>query len=145
MYIKFAVCLYTKRIYPYCIKTGLPASPRMPHVTVKESVAFVALRTDITGIVSNNVTLIFEVEATSSNTSEVLIRNFTITGYISSSDVSVPFDGLREGHYYRFRSRVFNIYGGSQYSLTSAGTLIGEHMHVLYAMCKIEGQLKYVA
>ena len=101
----------------------------MPYVTVERSVVLVALRTDITGIVINNITLVFEVEAISSNTSEILIRNFTITEYINSSDVSVRFEGLRERHYYRFRSRVFNIYGASQYSTT---VLFGEHMYRIY-------------
>ena len=125
-----SLLIYIKCIHLYCIKSGLPASPRMPHITVEGTIALVALRTDITGIVSNNVTLIFEVEAISSNTSEILIRNSTITGYISFSDVSIRFNGLRERHYYTFRSRVFNIYGGSQYSPASTGTLIGELMHI---------------
>ena len=89
----------------------------------------VELRTDITGIVSNNITLVFEVAATSSNTSES--QNFTITEYISSSVASVIFEGLQERQYYRFRSRVFNIYGASQYSPTSTRVLIGEHMHIM--------------
>lgn len=91
----------------------------------------VALRTDITGIVSNNVTVVFEVEATSSNTSETIIKNFTITNYISSSDVSETFVGLRARHYYTFRSRVFNIYGASEYSLSTPEFFInGKYRHV---------------
>ena len=128
--------LCIKCIHPYCIKTGLPASPSTPHITTVEGRnVSVALRTDITGIVSNNVTLVFEIEATSSNTSETLIRNFTITEYVSSSDVLITFEGLRERHYYRFRSRVFNIYGASKYSPTSTGTLIGECMHIYLYAC----------
>ena len=131
-YKVLSLYIYIVDILYFFIKTGLPASPNMPRVTVEGTVVLVALRTDITGIVINNITLVFEVEATSSNTSEILIRNFTITEYINSSDVSVRFEGLRESHYYRFRSRVFNIYGASQYSLTSTGVLFGEHMYHIY-------------
>ena len=39
--------------------------------------------------------------------------------YISPSDVLVKFEGLEGENYYTFRSRVFNIYGASQYSLST--------------------------
>ena len=83
-----------------------------------------ALRTDITGIVSDNVTLVFEVEATSNSMSETIIKNCTVRNYISPSDVLVRFDGLEGNKYYTFRSRVFNIYGASQYSLSTAEIFI---------------------
>ena len=84
----------------------------------------VALRTDIPGIVSDNVTLVFEVEATSNSSSETIRRNFTITDYISPHDALVTFYGLEGDAYYTFRSRVFNIYGASEYSLSTTGIFI---------------------
>ena len=84
----------------------------------------VALRTHITGIVSDNVTLVFEVEATSDSLSETIIRNCTVRNYISPSDALVRFDGLEGDKYYTFRSRVFNIYGASAYSLSTTEIFI---------------------
>lgn len=108
------------------LKIGLPASPYITSITIssKESNAvLVSLRAEITGIVSNNVTLIFEIIATS-NTPSPIRRNFTITDYVSPNDASVTFNGLREGVNYTFRSRVFNIYGASEYSASTARILI---------------------
>lgn len=107
------------------LKTGLPASPYITSTTIssKESNAVVvSLRAEITGIVSNNVTLTFEITATS-NTLPT-IRNFTVIDYVSPNDASLIFNGLREGVNYTFRSRVFNIYGASEYSASTARILI---------------------
>lgn len=90
-----------------------------------------ALRTDITGIVSDNVTLVFEVEATSNSSLETIRKNCTIIDYISPHDVLVRFYGLEGDNYYTFRSRVFNIYGASEYSLSTTGIFIsGKKVHV---------------
>ena len=82
-----------------------------------------ALRTDITGIVSDNVTLVFEVEATSNSSLETIRRNLTVTDYISPHD-ALEFYEIEGDGYYTFRSRVFNIYGASEYSLSTTGILI---------------------
>ena len=50
------------------------------------------------------------------NSQDTVVQNFTITAYISPHDTSVTFEGLRGRSYYTFRSRVFNIYGPSEYS-----------------------------
>ena len=104
--------------------TGLPASPSVPRVNVETNGVLVALRTDITGVVSDNVTLVFEVEAISNSSSVIMIRNFTIADYTSPSDALVRFEGLIGGNHYRFRSRVFNIYGASEYSASTVGIFI---------------------
>ena len=86
----------------------------------------IALRTQITGVVSSNITLIFEVEASIDGSTglDTITRNSTITGYISPNDALVTFTGLMRENYYVFRSRVFNIYGASEYSLSSARIFI---------------------
>ena len=108
--------------------TGLPASPSLPQVTVETNRVLVALRTDITGIVSSNVTLVFEVEATNNLLSETILKNRTVINYVSPNDALVELEGLEGGNYYTFRSRVFNIYGASDYSSSTAEILIsGKH------------------
>lgn len=106
--------------------TGLPARPRTPEVNTKPDGVFVALRTSITGVVSNNVTLVFEVQAKNINTSRTITKNFTITEYISNSDVLREIKGLTGGNYYTFRSRVFNIYGASEFSSSTAAVFISK-------------------
>ena len=104
--------------------TGLPASPSVPRVTVEADRVLVALRTDITGIVSNNVTLVFEVEATNNLLSETIFKNRTVINYVSPNDALVEIEGLAGGSYYTYRSRVFNIYGASEYSSSTAEIFI---------------------
>jgi len=83
----------------------------------------VSTRTNVAGVDSNNTTLIFEIDA--QNLFETITRNFTVVMYRVSSEVRFTFSGLRVGQNYTFRCRVFNIYGPSNYSMSSSQVTVG--------------------
>lgn len=108
-------------------KIGLPSRPNITEnsaITTDLDAMSVLLRVDALGVLSNNATVVFEIQAISSNNaSEITARNFTITNYTVSTNVSFTMEGLKGGNY-TIRSRVFNKYGPSEYSELKNGVLI---------------------
>ena len=97
-----------------------------------EGVVTVSTRTDVAGVESSNITLIFEIDA--QNTFETVTKNFTVAMYQISIEVRFTFSGLKAGQRYSFRSRVFNIYGASDYSTNSTEiTVSGKYIMKLSA------------
>jgi len=109
------------------LKIGLPAMPSQPQIierNVIPGVLLISVRTDALGVLDESTTVVFEVQAINiNNMSEVVTKNFTIANYTSFSDVSVTFELLKSGNY-TIKSRVFNIYGPSEYSMPTDAIFI---------------------